>query len=205
MWNGKDNLKGVFKGSCLLVTQKMRVNLFLSNKRTHLFVFYISSSKDFVRKFRVQFLDCNQKTSQENCNECIEELSHFFKFLPYEETIKTQQTTITNQSRENDLSNNKAPLYSNSYTNKSLSNRMQYLSTQSSTTTNTDPSGRGSSSRFGGSEKSNSTNSNNAATSAKRCEEKNEITLNDLTKVNKKIRLFKKKTMHMLMPTFQFN
>lgn len=78
-----------------------------------------------MRKFRVQFLDCNQKTSQENCNECIEELSRFFKFLPYEETIKTQHTTTSNQSRENDYSN-KAPLYSNSYTNNSLSNRMQY-------------------------------------------------------------------------------
>jgi len=139
----------------------------------------------------VQFLDCNQKTSQENCNECIAALNHFFKVLSYEESIKTQQTSASNNlSKEKDSKSSKATLFTNSYATENLSmiNQKQSLSAQSSSTNTTNVTGRSSSSRYGGSEKSLSTNSNNATNSNfnRISEEKieNEISLKDLTKVN---------------------
>jgi len=103
----------------------------------------------------------------------------------------------TNQTKEKDSINSKQTLlksnpYPNSYATQSnsMTNRMQNLSTGSSSMS-TDPSGRSSSStsRFGGSEKSViSTKLNNSVASNSDSnrihEEKNGITLNDLTKVN---------------------
>ena len=54
-----------------------------------------------MRKFRVQFLDHNDKLSEENCLSCVAELSRFFKLVSFESTEKDGSMQISDQYTRN--------------------------------------------------------------------------------------------------------
>ena len=54
-------------------------------------IFLFQILKDFLRKFRVQFLDHNGVTGQENCELCIKELRRFIDIVPFENSDQSIQ------------------------------------------------------------------------------------------------------------------
>lgn len=83
-----------------------------------------------MRKFRVQFLDNDQRSSQENCETCIQELSFFMDITPHKSIEISFDTNMSfsnqmdsNQTIDSAMDNNVFTKNSNSIINNSrLSN-----------------------------------------------------------------------------------